>query len=221
MIALSAVLASMVFALGDISGAHFNPAVTLAIMTSSLSKVSYGADGPVYMAAQFAAGVLGAIVCSFIEHEKTMPLPWGRDFAWLAIAIAEALFTMLLAFVVLSVSADSAAQGNAPFALESTDGDYDAVRASSEYDHARLPVFQEYAGLAVGLAAITGGVSAGGISGAILNPALAAGIAFTRGGSDQLFQCLLYIGFELVGGVLAAQVLNLLRPSLHLGKAQG
>jgi len=161
--------------------------------------------------AQFVAGIVGAVLFTTIEHGQTIPLPWGKDFAWLAIAIAEGLFTMLLAFVVLSVSADAAAappQADIPLTMESTRSDYDGARPS-----AGLSVPQEYAGLAVGLAAVTGGVSVGSVSGGILNPALAAGVAFTRGGSDQLVQLLVYVGFELVGGFLGARLFHLLRPS--------
>lgn len=230
MIALCAVLASMIFALADVSGAHFNPAVTIAVMTSAVGRRSAAhvpgteMDCPIYIAVQLAAGVLGAAVCSFVEHGHTAPLPWGQEFAWLAIAIAEGLFTMLLVFVVLSMSADPVGQeeDGMPLTMEGNDRSYDgAAAATSELGSCArgAPESQEYAGLAVGMAAVTGGVAVGGISGGLLNPALAAGIAFTRGGQDQLAQCCTYAGSQLAGGVLAAGLFHVLRPPRRPGKA--
>lgn len=232
MIALSAVLASMIFALGDVSGAHFNPAVTAAVMTSAIGRHSAadvpgtGQDGPIYMTIQLATGILGAAVCGFVEHGRSVALPWGQPFAWLAIVVAEGLFTLLLALVVLSASASPVGQEEdaMPLTMEGSDRGYDGgAAAAHEYDsYARAsPESQEYAGLAVGLAAVTGGVAVGSISGGLLNPALAAGIAFTRGGQDQFVQCLTYTGSQFVGGVLAAVLFHVLRPPWRPGKARG
>jgi len=230
MIALLAVLASMVFALADVSGAHLNPAVTMAVMTSAVGRHSAvhvpgtWMDGPIYMASQFAAGLLGAAVCSLVEPGRARELPWGQEFAWLAIVIAEGLFTMLLAFVVLSMSASPVGlEDGMPLAMEGSGRSYDGAAAATSEPRGgsarAAPESQEYAGLAVGMAAVTGGVAVGSISGGLLNPALAAGIALTRGGQDQVVQCCAYVGSQFAGGVLATVLFHVLRPSRRPGKA--
>merc|ERR1712232_515786 len=48
---IAAALMCMIFALGDVSGAHFNPAVTFAILLSCLADLSC-LDAILYMGAQ-------------------------------------------------------------------------------------------------------------------------------------------------------------------------
>ena len=49
----------MIYALGGVSGAHFNPAVTVALTISGKSPAS---DIPHYMASQLLGGLAGALV---------------------------------------------------------------------------------------------------------------------------------------------------------------
>jgi len=58
-IATGAVLVALILAFGGISGAHFNPAVTLA---SALERGIIWADALVYVAAQITGGIFGVIV---------------------------------------------------------------------------------------------------------------------------------------------------------------
>ena len=53
---------SMIYALGDVSRAHFNPAVTMAVVATGRheSDVPNPIKGGMYMIAQFLAGILGA-----------------------------------------------------------------------------------------------------------------------------------------------------------------
>src|ERR1700728_277339 len=55
-IATGAALVALILTFGPISGAHFNPAVTLA--DASQGGLAWR-DVPVYIAAQFAGGILG------------------------------------------------------------------------------------------------------------------------------------------------------------------
>lgn len=93
--------------LGKRSGAHMNPAVTLTF--GRLGKVA-PRDTALYVAAQFAGGILGVLVASLAfgefladratNYAATLPGPRG-----VAVAFgAEALITFVLMWVILVVS---------------------------------------------------------------------------------------------------------------------
>merc|ERR1719223_143252 len=93
----------MIFALGSVSGAHFNPAVTVAIMGSGRGRCSLE-EGGAYIVVQIIAGICGGFAYSAMEGGKTFPLAPGNGYGWAAAGVAEIMFTFLLAFVVLNVA---------------------------------------------------------------------------------------------------------------------
>merc|ERR1719359_1075724 len=93
----------MIFALGSVSGAHFNPAVTLAIVISGRDLISY-ADAAAYMATQLLGGLLAGATYMVMENFKTFPLGPGAGYAWRQAMAAEIVFTFVLCFVVLCVA---------------------------------------------------------------------------------------------------------------------
>src|SRR5215212_1517355 len=100
-VAIGAVLAALVFAGGHISGAHYNPAVTVAVWV----RGRIGAvDAARYMLAQVAGGVLGAVLgrqVAGVPAPHALSLSGGR----LGSAfLAELLVTFLLCYVVLNVA---------------------------------------------------------------------------------------------------------------------
>ena len=113
-LAFGYVLAAMVGALGNISGAHLNPAVTLGLAT--IRKFSWRAV-PVYLAFQLAGAVLGALATwatfggaarSAAKLGATVPadgISNGRAF------LIETFITFLLVFVVIAVTSDRRASG--------------------------------------------------------------------------------------------------------------
>ncbi|BCJ51427.1 glycerol uptake facilitator protein [Actinoplanes sp. NBRC 14428] len=100
-LAIGGVLTVMVYAAGHVSGAHFNPAVTLAALVRGvISRV----DAAGYVVAQAAAGVLAALAAGWITHPapiSTLTLS-GRAIG--VALLAECLFTFALAYVVLNVA---------------------------------------------------------------------------------------------------------------------
>jgi glycerol uptake facilitator-like aquaporin len=58
-IATGAVLVALILTFGPISGAHFNPAVTLA---DAIESGILWREVPIYITAQFAGGILGAVL---------------------------------------------------------------------------------------------------------------------------------------------------------------
>ena len=98
--AIGGVLMVMVYAGGHISGAHFNPAVTLAALVRGAIS---GMDAAAYVAAQVLGGLLAAVAARLVARPTTPALSLsGRA---LAVAmLVEALFTFALAYVVLNVA---------------------------------------------------------------------------------------------------------------------
>ena len=95
------VVMAMIYAVGDISGAHLNPAVTIGFWCAR--RFSPREVLP-YIAAQ-SAGAFAASVCMrflFIEHKTlgtTLPAgPWHQSF------VLEIILTAMLMFVILCVS---------------------------------------------------------------------------------------------------------------------
>merc|ERR1719384_3103364 len=93
----------MTYALGNVSGAYFNPAVTAAVYLVGRNKdFSFGTAFK-FMVMQFAGGFAGAIAFSSIRNGDSFALGPGVDFGWIEVALAEAIFTFVLCYAVLSV----------------------------------------------------------------------------------------------------------------------
>src|SRR5688572_27530534 len=68
-IGASIALMVMIYAGGHISGAHFNPAVTIAML---IRKKITSADVPGYMIAQFLGATLAAVLAFYVFEKEGM-----------------------------------------------------------------------------------------------------------------------------------------------------
>jgi aquaporin Z len=110
-IAIGVVLITLVFAGGPISGAHYNPAVSLAVFLRG--KIDFG--GMIsYWCAQLAGGWLGALVGGIIGGVFSN-IGVGGSYTLTQALLAEVVFTTLLCFVVLGVATNSNVDGNSFF----------------------------------------------------------------------------------------------------------
>ena len=102
---IAATLMVMIYGLGHISGAHFNPAVTMGIWIRGACEKS---DVLPYISTQVLAGIAGAMMSIQIYTEEyQMPLEAdsllsSHDYP--SVLLAELLFTFALVFVILNVA---------------------------------------------------------------------------------------------------------------------
>jgi len=183
-LSIGASLMCMIYALGGVSGAHFNPAVTLALVIAGKEKAS---NIPLYMASQVLGGIAAAI--TFVSLTGGMvELKPGADYGWGAAAFAEMVYTFVLCFVVLNVATLSGAH--------LTNGG----KAAQVY------------GLAIGFCIVVGGYAIGAVSGGSLNPAVSIALdtsSAMKGGS--FMNCVAYSAFEFIGAGAAAAAFMVVR----------
>ena len=111
-LAIGASLMVMIFAGGHVSGGHFNPAVTLAVFIRGKCDTK---DVVPYWIAQFAAGLVAALLVTFLFGSK--PLGGPALHGTVPSAIVEFLFTFALAWVVLNVATAKGTSGNSFYGL--------------------------------------------------------------------------------------------------------
>jgi aquaporin Z len=109
-LAIGASLMVMIFAGGHVSGAHFNPAVTLAVFLRGKCDKS---DVIPYWIAQLAAGTVAALIVSFLVGKATT----AATHAPVPSLIVEFLFTFALAWVVLNTATAKGTSGNSFYGL--------------------------------------------------------------------------------------------------------
>jgi aquaporin Z len=109
--AIGAALMVMVYAGGHISGAHYNPAVTLGVLIRG--KLQAG-DAVPYILAQLAGAALATVAVKFFRagaEVTPMALQVGPAF------LAEFLFTFALVYVVLNAATAEGTSGNSFYGL--------------------------------------------------------------------------------------------------------
>ncbi|MCS6991548.1 MAG: aquaporin Z [Chitinophagales bacterium] len=171
---------AMIYAVGHISGAHFNPAVTLGAWAGGRLN---SRDLLPYVAAQVAGALVAATMLyvlltqagrdigTFAANGYGTHSPGG--YSLLAALIAELVFTFLFVFIVLSVTDE------------------------------RAP--REFAGIAIGLALTAIHLITIPITNTSLNPARSISQAVFVG-DWALAQLWLFIVAPLAGGYLAGQL---------------
>lgn len=107
-LAFGLVVGAMVFATGHLSGAHLNPAVTVAF--AALGRFPWRRV-PGYVAAQCAAGLAGAGLVRAVMGEAGQVGATTPALALGPAAAVEAGLTATLMFVIAAVATDSRAQG--------------------------------------------------------------------------------------------------------------
>tara|TARA_B100000768_G_scaffold170461_1_gene176876 strand:- start:856 stop:1515 length:660 start_codon:yes stop_codon:yes gene_type:complete len=97
------IVMSMIYAFGDISGAHFNPAVTLSF---AVAKKFSWKEVPMYMTSQFFGAITASIILLFLFPKSdlgaTIPI-----IEPLKVFVIELLLSFFLMVVIINVSTGS------------------------------------------------------------------------------------------------------------------
>ena len=182
-LAFGFVLVFVAFAFGPVSGAHVNPAVTIAMVVARKMPIAEAAG---YWVAQVAgaivgAGVLKLLVSSFEVVDQTGGLGtngYGDTITMAGAFVLETLLTFAFVLVILLVT-----------------------------DRAANPTT---AGLGIGVALVVVHLVGIPLTGTSVNPARSIGPALFEGGT-ALSQVWLFILAPLLSGVIAAVVYPLTR----------
>ncbi|MFT3871910.1 MAG: aquaporin Z [Nocardioides sp.] len=182
-LAFGLTVVTMVYAVGHISGGHFNPAVTLGL---AMGKRFEWKDVVSYVATQVVAAIVAATVLWVIAHgvdgfsstDSGFAANGYGDhspggYAWWAVLIAEVVLTMFFLLVILGATDTRAPKGFAP--------------------------------LAIGLALTLIHLISIPISNTSVNPARSIGPALFAGG-DAIVQLWLFILAPAVGALIAGSI---------------
>jgi len=162
---------------GHISGGHYNPAVTLAVAITRRGKISV-LTAFIYICVQLLAAFVAALMSWAILDNTFHPSP-GPGHSDVRATVAEAVWTFLLATVVLQCATTATQAGNSFF------------------------------GLAIGFTVLAGAIGVGPISGGVFNPAVGTGptiVDAINRGSDALDDLWIYWVGPLLGGMIAGAV---------------
>jgi aquaporin Z len=112
-LAIGCILMVMVYMGGHISGAHYNPAVTLAILIRGKIKAN---EAIMYMITQILGATAAAFTYYMIMGHTFAPTP-ATGMNILKPLLIEAIFTFALAIVVLNVATSKKTAGNSFYGL--------------------------------------------------------------------------------------------------------
>jgi aquaporin Z len=112
-LAIGAVLMVMVYMGGHISGAHYNPAISLGlVLRGSFAASEYGA----YAAAQLLGAIFASLAVWVVTGRTFVPAP-AATATVIGALLVEVLYTTALVLVVMNVATDQATAGNSFYGL--------------------------------------------------------------------------------------------------------
>jgi aquaporin Z len=115
---------AMIFAIGVVSGGHYNPAVTLGLVAGGRFPAS---DAPYYIVAQCLGGIAAAFIFYVIASGHSGGFTVGNfasntyggpnGYSLLSVFLIETMLTAFLIFVIMGVTSDRAPAGFAAIAI--------------------------------------------------------------------------------------------------------
>jgi len=113
-LAIGSSLMIMVYMGGHVSGGHYNPAVSLALLLRG--KMSSVREFVGYVVSQVAGAIVAALT-TYVIVGQTLKVAPADSASTLGALLVEILFTFALALVVLNVAASAKTQGNSFYGL--------------------------------------------------------------------------------------------------------
>lgn len=170
---------TMAFAVGPISGGHFNPAVTVGLAAAKRFEWN---NVSAYVSAQISGGIIGALAIWAVasgnaDFDRQTSFAgasngWGDTiggYSLLAVLLTEIIFTALFVFIIAAVTSGRTPDGFAP--------------------------------IAIGLALTLIHLVTIPVDNTSVNPARSIGAALL-GGSDSIEQLWAFIVAPLIGGIV-------------------
>jgi aquaporin Z len=173
-IAIGSILMVMVYMGGHISGAQYNPAVSLGVLIAGKQGIVQFVG---FAITQVAAAVVATLVVNFLapsfapgQTAEPFTVKPGKGVEYAHVIVAEILYTFALVLVVLNAAVAAKTKGNS------------------------------FYGLAIGFTVAAGAFSVGAISGGAFNPAVGTGPNLVNGAREYIPA---YLIGPFVGGLLA------------------
>ena len=112
-LAIGVMLMVMVYMGGHISGAHYNPAVSIAMIIRGLLTIKEAIN---YILFQIAGAFLAAIFVGWLSG-SVMEVAPSNTASVLQILVVETIFTFALVLVILNVATNPKTEGNSYYGL--------------------------------------------------------------------------------------------------------
>lgn len=182
-LAFGLVIVAMAYSIGNVSGCHINPAVSIAMLVAGKMTVK---DFIGYIVAQFAGAVAGAGILKLIFTQGNVTDQTGAlgsnglagvNGSIVAALIVEVVLTFVFVLAIMGVTSK--------------------------------PEYSSVAGVVIGLSLTLVHILGIGLTGTSVNPARSFGPALLAGG-EALSNVWIFIVAPLAGGVLAALVYKLI-----------
>jgi len=106
---IGTILVGLIYGDRKISGAHYNPAVTIGFWIRGRCPLPQALG---YIAVQLLAGMLAAVILLYFGHFKIT-----QQLDLMPMSIAEVLGTIILVYVILFVATAKATEGNSYYGL--------------------------------------------------------------------------------------------------------
>ncbi len=113
-LAIGSALMVMVFMGGHISGAHYNPAGSLAVFLRG--RMDSAKEMVYYWIAQILGALVAAVIVYLCVSDTFAPAP-GANASMQGVLLVEFLFTFALALVVLNTATANGTEGNSFYGL--------------------------------------------------------------------------------------------------------
>jgi len=176
-LAVGFIVIAMIYAFGHISGGHFNPAITLAVL---IRKFITPIDAMFFLLVQFSGAFAGAFLAYAITYDLPYIEPYVdpstkegiEDFRCV---LVEAIYSFAICIVVINVATTDSQSGN------------------------------YFYGVSIGMTVAAGLAASQKISGGCFNPALGTALSVTNSLRDEgtIEHIWIYIVSPLIGAVIA------------------